>query len=81
MATVVLSGELERLTGEPRVTIEAGTSQELVRNLSSRFPALNAGELQDMAIAIDGMIIQEPAFTEPVGPDAEVHFLQRIEGG
>ncbi len=81
MATVVFSGELERLAGEPRASIEASTYLELIRALSSRFPALDAAELQDMAIAIDGLIIQEPAFSEPVGADAEVHFLQRIEGG
>ena len=81
MAVVVFSGELERLAGEPRANIEAGNYLELIRALTGRFPGLDAGELKDMAIAIDGMIIQEPAFTEPVRPDSEVHFLQRIEGG
>ena len=81
MAVVVFSGELERLAGEPRANIEARNYSELIRALTGRFPALDGGELKDMAIAIDGMIIQEPAFTEPVRPDSEVHFLQRIEGG
>ena len=81
MAIVVLSGELERLAGEPRADIDADNYAGLIRALTSKFPALDAGELEDMAIAIDGMIIQEPAFTEAVGPSSEVHFLQRIEGG
>ena len=33
-----------------------------------------------VAVAIDGDIIHDP-FLDPVGPNSEVYFLHRIEGG
>ena len=81
MAVVVFSSELQRLTGEPRAEVQAANYVQLISALAAKFPALLASDLQDMAIAIDGLIIQEPAFQEPVAPDSEVHFLQRIAGG
>lgn len=80
MATVVFSSELQRLTGEEKVSVSASSYRELVDCLSDRYERLQRDDLMQMAVAIDGEIIHDPLL-ESVGADAEVHFLYKISGG
>ena len=79
MAQVILSGELAAIAGVREARIDAVTVRALLRELEQQFPAL-AGRLDELAIAIDGEIIQAPLL-ETLAPDSEVHFLAPIEGG
>lgn len=81
MATVFLPSGLTRHTGgQDRVVIEADSFRELVAALEARFPGLRQPLEAEMAVAIDGEIIQEPLL-EPIHPGSEIHFLPRISGG
>ena len=81
MAKVVLTGGLCRIAGgEREVVVEAGNVRELLRALDARFPGFAQACEQNMSIAIDGDIIQEPML-EPIEPDSEIHFLPSISGG
>ncbi len=80
MAVVHLPSGFRPFTGGvDMVTIDAPRVHELLATLRTRFPAL-AGQLDDMAVAIDGEIYQEPGY-QPVGRDSEVHLIPRIAGG
>ena len=82
MASVVLSGSLQQLTGgDALVEIDAQNVKQLLRMLSERYPALAPHLEQDsFAIAIDGEIFQDVWFA-PIGPDSEVHLIPAIRGG
>ena len=82
MASVVLSGSLQQLTGgEALVEIDAQNVKQLLRMLSERYPALAPHLEQDsFAIAIDGEIFQDVWFA-PIGPNSEVHLIPAIRGG
>jgi molybdopterin converting factor small subunit len=81
MATVVFSRNLQPHTGGVvRVDVEPGPVRDVIRQLIRRFPELRPHLESNMAVSIDGEIIQEPLL-EPVGPDSEVHFLPPISGG
>jgi len=67
-------------TGIREFDIEASNFRELVAQLEVRFPGITSVLIGKVAVAIDGDIIHDP-FLEPVGPDSEVYFLHRIEGG
>lgn len=80
MAHVVFPNHLLSYTGGERaVDVSAGNFRELLEALESRFPGSREA-LGKSAVAIDGQIYQD-AFLEPLEPDAEVFFMQRIEGG
>ncbi|MBI2799115.1 MAG: MoaD/ThiS family protein [Gammaproteobacteria bacterium] len=82
MATVVLQGELARryAGGQTTVTIEAADYRALIDALERRFPGLAAAVSVRTAVAIDGVIFQEPLL-EPITQHSEVHFLPLIGGG
>jgi len=82
LASVVLSGSLQQLTGgEALVEIDAQNVKQLLRMLSERYPALAPHLEQDsFAIAIDGEIFQDVWFA-PIGPNSEVHLIPAIRGG
>ncbi|MEX0941804.1 MAG: MoaD/ThiS family protein [Pseudomonadales bacterium] len=80
MATVIFSSELQRLTGEEKTIVDAGTYRELVDKITTRYKDLERDEIMKMAVAIDGEIIHDPLL-ESVGDNSEVHFLYRISGG
>ena len=80
MATVLFSSGLRRHTdGTGQVEVDAGTVRSLIAELERRFPGLK-GQLDKMAVAIDGEIIGEPLL-ERVSAESEVHFLPPIGGG
>ena len=80
MAKVVFPEHLLQHTGgEREIDVPAADFRELLIKLEARWP--DAGEvLEKCAVAIDGQIYQD-AFLEPLKPDSEVFFMQRIEGG
>ncbi len=80
MATIIFSSELQRLTGEDNLTVDATTYRDLVDQVVARYDKLERDTLMQMAVAIDGEIIHDPLL-EAVGPDSEVHFLYKISGG
>lgn len=80
MATVIFSSELQRLTGEDNLTVDATTYRDLVDQVVARYDKLERDTLMQMAVAIDGEIIHDPLL-EAVGPNSEVHFLYKISGG
>lgn len=60
MATVIFSGELEKLTGDIRTEISSAVYRDMVTELVARYPALSRQLLEEMAVAIDGVIIVDP---------------------
>ena len=60
MATVIFSGELEKLTGDIRTEISSTVYRDMVTELVARYPALSRQLLEEMAVAIDGVIIVDP---------------------
>jgi len=80
MTQVVFPDHLLAVTGGERtVEVSARNVRELLIELESRFPGSQT-VLARSAIAIDGQIHQD-AFLEEIGPESEVFFLQRLEGG
>jgi len=83
LARVHFATGLRRLIGgADSVEVTARDVRSLVAALEARFPGLGAQLGPGIAIAIDGEILpREEALLEPLGPDAEVHFLPQIGGG
>lgn len=80
MATVHLPSGMRPFTGGiDTLTVDATRVHDLFVTLALRFPAL-AGQLEDMAVAIDGEIHHEVGY-QPLAPDSEVHLIPRIAGG
>ena len=80
MARVVFPDSFVAITGgEREFDTDASIYRDLVAELKARWPEL-ADMLERTAVAIDGQIYQD-AFIEPIGPDSEVFFMARIEGG
>ena len=80
MATVHLPSGLTQFTGgESTVRIEASRAVDLLARLVERFPGL-AGQLDDIAVAIDGEIYQDAGY-QAVRATSEVHLVPRIAGG
>ena len=80
MAKVVFPDHLLQYTGgEREIDVSAADFRELLLDLEARWPDASA-VLEKCAVAIDGQIYQD-AFLEPLEPDSEVFFMQRIEGG
>jgi molybdopterin synthase sulfur carrier subunit len=80
MATVHLPSAFRPFTGGlDAVIIDATRVHDLLIALATRFPAL-AGQLEEMAVAVDGEIYQDPGY-QPLHPDSEVHLVPRVAGG
>ena len=81
MAHVTLIGNLRQFTGgETAMTVAASTVQQLLRELSTRYPELAPHLTQGLAVAIDGQIYQDALF-QHIGPASEVQLLPQIAGG
>jgi molybdopterin synthase sulfur carrier subunit len=81
VATVVLTGALRaHAGGRERVEVEARDVRRLFAELDRRFPGIRGRLEGEVSVAIDGEIIGDPLLEE-IGPDSEVHFLPRIQGG
>lgn len=80
MAKVVFPDHLMTNTdGTRELEVECKNFRALVRALNEKWPGIDE-VLQKTAVAIDGQIYQD-AWLEPIGPNAEVFFMHRIEGG
>lgn len=81
MPRVVLSPAMARFTGGAReVDLDALSYRALVAELRERFDGLPEELIRKQAIAIDGMIVQEPLL-ETFRPDSEVVLVAKIAGG
>lgn len=81
MARVYFPDHLARLTrGERELEVAASNFRELLIALEAQFPGIEASIVGKVAVAIDGDIVHDP-YLDPIGPDSEVYFLHRIEGG
>lgn len=76
---ILAEGLLELAQQERQLDLAAEDYRGLLRKLDERYPGLGAAAA-GYAIAIDGLIYQEPML-EKLAPDSEVAFLPRIEGG
>jgi hypothetical protein len=80
MAAITFPDNLLPFTGNVReVELMAANYRELVEKLVEQFPDLKE-PIAKYSVAIDGQLYQD-AFLEAIGPDSEVFFLPRIEGG
>ena len=80
MAKIVFSDNFLSVTdGVREIQSTTLNYRDLVSELVRRWPDLSQ-LLEKTAVAIDGDIYQD-AFLEPIGPDSEVFFMARIEGG
>jgi len=80
VANVVFADHLLAHTrGLRELRTTAGSFRDLLGELDARWPGSRA-VLARCAVAIDGQIYQD-AFLEALGPQSEVFFMQRIEGG
>ena len=81
MARVFFPDHLMQLTaGVRELEVHAESFRDLVAELERLYPGISKVLIGKVAVAIDGDIIHDP-FLDPVGPDSEVYFLHRIEGG
>jgi len=80
MAIVHLpSGWRAATGGVVDLTIDARRIDELLRELTARYPALEP-ELRTIAVAIDGEIYNDPEFMD-VSAATEVYLVPRVAGG
>ena len=80
MATVILPDELEKLIGENNLTVEAGVFRDVMAQLLRRYPRLKASSLEQMAVAIDEVIVVDP-FSEQVSSGSTGYFVHFVTGG
>ena len=80
MPLVIFSSDLQKVTGEEKVTVSGSSYREVIDQLLARYAGLERSVLMEMAVAIDGEIIHDPLL-EAVGENSEVHFLYKIVGG
>ncbi len=82
MIRVVLpTGIAKQFTGGvTEVDAEGGNVRALIEDLGNRYPGLGRVLSEQMAVAIDGEIIQDPLL-ETVDENSEVYFLMQISGG
>ncbi len=66
--------------GDRRAEIETGSVRAVVAALDQKYPGFRALLGEEIAVAIDGEILQDPWF-EPVPAGSELHFLSAVSGG
>ena len=81
MARIVLTGNLRLYTeGVTELELESGSIRSLLRELRRRYPDFPEDIEDELAISIDGVLLQDDWFAK-IEPDSEVHLLPRIAGG
>ena len=70
---------LSHTDGERELEVACDSFRSLVQILDKKWPGIEE-VLNKTAVAIDGQIYQD-AWFEKIGPQSEVFFMQRIEGG
>ncbi len=80
MAKVSFADHLLQYTnGVKELDLTVDSYRELLAILDNRFPGC-VSQIDKCAVAIDSQIYQD-AFSQSIGPDSEVFFMQRIAGG
>lgn len=82
MARVVFtSGFSRRYTGGlAEFQVEATTLRHIIKEMDRRYPGLGEHLEEETTVAIDG-VIHEVGYFQKVGPQSEVFFIPKIEGG
>lgn len=81
MAQVIFPTELQQYTdGVVETDVSATNYRELRTELQERFPLLTDPILDDLAVAIDGTVVDKPLL-ETFGEDSELVLLARVKGG
>ncbi|MBH29630.1 MAG: molybdopterin synthase sulfur carrier subunit [Actinobacteria bacterium] len=81
MAKVYFSAGLREFTGGvSQVQVQASNVRRLVAALDDMFPGIGERLSEGSSVAIDGEILTDADF-ESVPEDAEVHFLDILQGG
>ncbi len=81
VCVVIPTGLAKQLTGGiTDIDVDGGNVRQLIKALGERYDGLGPALETGMAVAIDGVIIQEPLL-ETVAEDSEVYFLPQIGGG
>lgn len=82
MAIVNVSNQMCRpYTGDTtELELDVDTVRALIKALDALFPGLGEQVEESMAVAIDGVIVQD-TYLEPIQPDSEVVLIPKIAGG
>ncbi len=87
MPIVTIPALMRNLTnGKDNVTIPGSTLREIIDNLETRYPGIQArlceqGRIKPgIAVYVNGILTRE-GMRERVDTDAEIHFLPAISGG
>jgi len=87
MPVVWIPSLLRAMTGgQEKLTVPGTTVRQVVEELERRFPGFKArlceGEAlrSGIAVAINAQIARQ-GLREPVGDDAEIHFVLAVSGG
>jgi molybdopterin synthase sulfur carrier subunit len=81
MAQVHFSAGLRELTGGlAQVEVQASNVRRLIAALDEMFPGIGERLSEASSVAIDGEILTDAEF-ESVPDQAEVHFLDILQGG
>ncbi len=79
-AVVIPNGLRAHCEGCARVEVEAVSVRGVLAALEARFPGFGAALGENVAVAIDGEVFQDPLY-EAVAPESELHFLPALSGG
>jgi molybdopterin synthase sulfur carrier subunit len=81
MVKVSLSGNISQMAGgETSIEVDATSVRQIFDYLQNRFPNIKSHMVDDIAVAIDGIVFQD-AWLEKVTENSEVYLLPRIGGG
>lgn len=80
MAVVRFSSHLETHTSVLETEVKAMSYRDLIQELLEKFPRLRGSDLQDLALALDGELIQEPLLVT-FSSTAELHFVPKLAAG
>ncbi len=88
MAVVFIPSVMRTLTGgKDRVAVPGSTLRQVLNSLEEAYPGMRDRLIVDgqvrpeIAVAIDGDVVEEGALLQTVREETEVHFLPAIGGG
>ena len=88
MAVVHVPASLRSLSnGRDRITADGATLREVFRAVAVEYPLLTASILDDnglrpdIAVAIDGSILDDSGLLDPVTADTEIYLVPPLSGG
>ena len=88
MAVVHVPASLRSLSnGRDRITADGATLREVFRAVAMEYPLLTASILDDnglrpdIAVAIDGSILDDSGLLDPVTAETEIYLVPQLSGG